>query len=78
MITISGTLEIQDNNMQQHTISATDFSIDNHFDGTTVSFVFDTGGRSVERIAENKNGAISYDDWTCKNCMIVKDNTSFR
>lgn len=78
MITISGTLEIQDNNMQQHTIMSNDLTIDEHLDGITISIGHDTGSWSVERIVENKNGAISSNDWTCKNCNIVNDNISFQ
>ncbi|HET6242986.1 MAG: hypothetical protein H0V01_04735 [Bacteroidetes bacterium] len=77
MINISGSLTIQDNTGQQYTINANDFNEDEHLDRTTSTFDYDTNGWSVKRTVENKNGAISWNDWEENNCSIINDSISF-
>lgn len=76
-ITISGTLQVHDNNGQPHTIDASDFIPDEHLDGPSVTFGYDNGDFSASIIAENKNGAISKGDWDTENCTVVNDNIVF-
>lgn len=79
MITISGTLTIQDNNGQQHTINANELHCERNLtQGEEYDVSYDTGDWSVQCTVENKDGAgISSNDWEENNCTIVNDGISF-
>lgn len=79
MITISGTLTVQDNNQQQHIINANQLRCElNLTQGEEYDVSYDTGDWSVQRTVEkNKDGAISWNDWEENNCTIVNDDISF-
>jgi hypothetical protein len=78
MITISGSLTIQDNTGQQHTINADDFQCERNLtQGEEYDVSYDTGDWSVNCTVENKNGAMSWGDWEVENCTIVNDRVSF-
>jgi len=75
-ITVTGTLEIQDNNGQPFTIQAADFDNIDSFDGTT-SISYDSGNWSVEITVEIKDNMFSEADWQTKNCEIISNGISF-